>query len=49
MADAPDPIVSAPPQPGQPYDATDTGGDVAGWVKLDADDFPDGPGPWKQV
>ena len=48
MADAPDPIVSAPSKPGQPYDASsmDT---VAGWDKPDVGGFPDGPGPWKQT
>jgi hypothetical protein len=43
-----DPIVAAPVQPGQPYDATSTD-TVAGWDKLAGDGFPDGPGPWKQV
>lgn len=48
MADSdPDPIVSVDSHPGQPYDTADDG-PVAGWVKL-PDDFPDGPGPWKQT
>jgi hypothetical protein len=58
MADAPAPITSPPSRDFQPYDAT-ADGTVSGWEKvvsgpasLDSgqvtEDFPDGPGPWKQ-
>jgi hypothetical protein len=46
MADAPYPVTSPPSQPGQPYDAA-ADGSVSGWDKA-PDDFPDGPGPWRQ-
>lgn len=57
MADAPDPVTSAPSQPGQPYDATSMA-PVAGWAKLPGgpcgpdgrltgQDFPS-DGPWRQ-
>ncbi len=57
MADAPDPITSAPNQPGQPYDAT-SDGPLGPWVKVKSGpadmqgnvsgDWPD-TGPWKQT
>jgi hypothetical protein len=51
MADAPDPITSPPPVPGQPYDATESGGSVASWKKVGDGGAarPDGtavPGDW---
>ncbi len=59
MADAPDPIASAPDMPGQPYDAS-SDADLGGWVKLSANlpggseglwrgEMPDGPAPWVQT
>ena len=58
MPDAPSPITSAPPVPGQPWDASADPGSVSGWVKLpggpvgddgqlSGGDFPDA-GPWRQ-
>jgi hypothetical protein len=61
MAEAPSPITSPPPVPGQPWDAT-TSGTVSGWKSVDSGsgpaswqsgeatgDFEEGPGPWKQT
>lgn len=60
MADAPDPITSPPARDFQPYDAAAAAGSVSGWEKprggpcdlstgqLTGEDFPDGPGPWRQ-
>jgi hypothetical protein len=60
MADAPDPITSPPPVPGQPYDAT-SGDTIGRWESVNdksgpcdmsghaTGDWPDGPGPWKQT
>lgn len=59
MADAPDPITSAPSQPPAPYDATSTA-PTDRWVKVETvpaggsgggwdGDFGDGPGPWRQT
>lgn len=59
MADAPDPVTSAPPLDFQPWDATADPGPVSQWEKLPGgavdiatgrltgEDFPDA-GPWKQ-
>ena len=59
MAEAPDPITSPPGRDFQPWDATGDG-DTSGWAKLPGgpvdmstgqltgEDFPDGPGPWRQ-
>jgi hypothetical protein len=58
MADAPAPVMSAPAQPGQPYDAA-SDAPLGPWVKLpggpadistgqlSGSDFPDSP-PWRQ-
>jgi hypothetical protein len=57
VPDAPDPITSAPSQPGQPYDATSDGA-LDPWVKVKSGpadmqgnvsgDWPDS-GPWQQT
>lgn len=61
MPEAPSPITSAPPVPGQPWDATGEGS-AGKWQSVDANsgpaswdngsatgDFEDGPGGWKQT
>lgn len=42
MAEAPSPITSPPPVPGQPWDAT-SDATVAGWVPVDQNSGPAGP------
>ena len=34
MPSAPDPVTSPPDVPGQPYDATDSGGSIGKWRKV---------------
>lgn len=61
MPDAPSPVTSPPPVPGQPWDAT-SDATVSRWQPVDsgsgpaslvtgeaAGDFEDGPGPWRQT
>lgn len=61
MPSSPSPITSAPPVPGQPYDAA-ADNNIGKWQSVDKNsgpasmdtgmstgDFEDGPGPWKQT